>query len=313
MAYTVKPDGSIVCETADEAVALSRALAAAPAPKPVVGESISTDRWQKVHAADKRITAAVERLRAGQEFFGDLTPLQRQACEMRIAGKWPHEIGKELGRTTGTIQAIIWDAGKRLARRAKGEPILTQAEISSMGGKAAKAKRDAAAAPPPPPPPSKPAAAVPPPLPAPAKAARRCGKCGGTGHNARTCVRAQQAHGEIIDESTGAAPDSPGFAPSAEAPGRTDGHRLYVVSEDFEEEDGTAWIEGDVWEALEPTGETVDEHQQWRMQRQGDGAEGVGFPSLHPLVSHDASASARPLHDVTVPRVGMGLKASAAA
>lgn len=293
MAFTVKPSGDIVCDTAEEAVALARALGQGQQTKQVVGESITTDRWQKVHAKDKRISAAVERLKAGREFFGDLTPLQRQACEMRIAGKWPHEIAAELGRTTGTIQAIIWDAGKRLRRRAKGESLPTQAEISSMGGKAAKAKRDAARA------------AAAPTVDVSSgdnKKARRCGKCGRPGHNARKCPGVAAATDGAVKKPAETIPKV--FQPPPA--------RLYVVSEDFEEEDGTAWIEGDVWEALEPTGETVDEHQQFKMRRQGDGAEGVGFPSLHPFVAHDARPNAPAPHQVKIQRVGLGRLAASA-
>jgi hypothetical protein len=299
MAYTVRPDGSVVCDTAEEAVTMSRSLAAAHAPGPVVGESISSDRWKAVHAHDKRISAAVERLKAGQEFFGDLTPLQRQCCEMRVAGKWPHEIGKELGRTTGTIQAIIWDAQKRLRRRAAGEALPTQAEISKMGGRAAAAKRAARERPAPPEEPAPPVAALP-------RKPQRCKKCGGDGHNARTCKGAKPGiiPAPLTDgEPTNQRKNIPKDIPPA---------RLYVVSEDFEEEDGTAWIEGDVWQAIEPTGETVENHQQFKLRRQGDGVDGVGFPSLHPFVAHDARAATRPLHAVTIPRVGMGPGARAA-
>jgi hypothetical protein len=347
MGFTVKPNGEIVCETADEAVALARALAggAGPPAAPVVGESISTDRWKAIHATDKRITAAVDFLAAHRQFFGDLTPLQRQACELRVAGKWPHEIATELGRTTGTVQAIIWDAGKRLKRRAKGLPLPTQAEISSMGGKAAKAKRDAARA-------EEPAPDPRPAPPARIKGARYCRNCGKPGHFAKTCkeqpaaaapppapsemlAEKPDARGEIIEESPTATPakkrrackscGQPGHnarsCPSAAAPARDPvpaapalgiqkGQR-FTVAEDFEDDEtGQRWAADDVWEAIEPAGPETEDGQPWRMWRPADGAEAVGYPGLHPFVADPGAGGPSLERDW---RVGMRERAPEAA
>lgn len=188
MSYTVKPNGDIVCDTPEEAVALARIRCEAKAAPVAVGEPISTTRWHEIHAHDKRMAAQVESLKALAPFFDCLTPLQRQACEMRITGKWPAEIAQELGRTTGTIQAIIWDAKKRMLRRERGEPLPTQAEISSMGGRAAAAKRRGTSCSSPSTEEAKQQEAAAPVEPAaPAAKQRSCRKCGKPGHYAKTC------------------------------------------------------------------------------------------------------------------------------
>lgn len=204
---------------------------------------------------------------------------------MRVAGKWPHEIAAEMGRAVSTVQAILWDARKRLMRRAARAA--ETPDTSSF-----------------PPSTEAPKEEVSPPAAPPARKPRACGKCGGAGHNARTCRGEASAAGPpfAADLSTKSA--------VVKHPAICQPARLFIVCEDFEEEDGTAWIDGDVWEALEPTGEAVDDHQQWTMRRQGDGAEGVGFPSLHPFLQHDPRAAASA---PDIQRVGMGLGARSVA
>ena len=59
MAFVVRPDGSIVADTLDEALALAERLKPAA---PVIGEPYSAERWKAVHAKDKRIAAALDKL-----------------------------------------------------------------------------------------------------------------------------------------------------------------------------------------------------------------------------------------------------------
>lgn len=115
MAYRVKVDGcEVTCDTADEV----RALLGARSPAPPVGAEYGTEKWREVHKNDKRLIAHVERLRALAPHFDKLTPLQRQVVDLRVQGKRPAEIAKEMGRAPTTIMAIGWDALKRLQRAA---------------------------------------------------------------------------------------------------------------------------------------------------------------------------------------------------
>lgn len=360
MSFTVKPSGDIVCDTAEEAMELARRLRGQPpAARPVVGDSVTTERWRDVHENDKRSQATIAEYKAGAHWFDRLSAGQRECIELRIAGMWPHEIAAKLHKTIGAVHNRLDKGRKQLAKfRAReaawiarettepnpvgapfggggvkrmpkgkwrwhfrvdgdahyGPTVATEEEafdgldaklkeLAPMHPKIARLLRDVseavgddgAGAPPsapssPPPPDSEPP---------PAASKKRCAKCGELGHNSRR-------HSRDAEPPAAAHLPTPAAPPPAAA-------RLYVVSEDFEEEDGTAWIEGDVWEATEPTGETLEEHAQWNMRRQGDGAEGVGFPSLHPFVPHDARASGRPLDNITIPRVGMGPKQADAA
>lgn len=355
MPYTVKPDGDVVCDTADEAVAIAMALrtqaapAAAPPPSPARARrrrafgSIKTDApgWFSVvwHEGGRRRRKRGFDTREGAE--AHLAKVRDQ-----LAGSPPN--ASNASPVDASPSAPLCPRCGAPGHYREGCPHSAEEAARMRGAPPAQDPPPAAVAPPPPAPQI--AAAAAPPLqeatiapagadstPPPGTAQKRklarlaakharpvpsseppkqeqpvpagthdggigsgrrgilriCAKCGGKGHSKRGCPADRQP-----------APDLPSAGESCVKLARA-GDR-FVVSEDFDEEDGTTWIADDVWEAIEPTGETVAGHQQWRLRRAGDGADGVGFPGLHPFVPHDARASGRPLHQVSIPKVGMG-------